>query len=253
MSKVRAVELMVTEKTPKKDGMVIALERIAEEAEQRTGRLSLRNLELEWLPEELFALTHLQELDLGADWWNDYVGNKICAQQDRLLSFGILRTLIIGASDITSLIPLSGLIDLQHLDCSHTSVSDLSPVGGLIHLQQLLCFTTSVSDLSPLGGLTSLQHLDCSYTPVSDLSPLSDLNGLQALRCSRTSVSDLSPLDSLSSLQNLVCSGAPVSDLSPLSGLNSLQYLDCFHTSVTDLSPLGGLATCSIWTVPTHR
>ncbi|MDR6769658.1 leucine-rich repeat domain-containing protein [Azospirillum sp. BE72] len=243
--------------------MAIALERIAEEAEQRTGRLSLRNLELEWLPEELFALTHLQELDLGADWWNDYVGNKICAQQHRFSSFGFLRTLIINASDIADLVlfdgltglqqldcsrtsvsdlsPLRGQSGLQQLDCSDTSVSDLSPLSGLSGLQQLDCSHTSVSDLSPLGGLTSLQELDCSVTSVNDLSPLSGLNGLQELDCSHTSVSDLSPLGGLSSLQELDCSVTSMNDLSPLSGLNGLQQLNCSHTSVSDLSPLRGL------------
>lgn len=63
--KLRAVKFMVIEGTPQKDGMAIALERIAEEADRRTGRLDLRSLGLESLPEELFALTHLRELDLG--------------------------------------------------------------------------------------------------------------------------------------------------------------------------------------------
>ena len=238
---VRAVELMVTEKTPKKDGMAIALERIAEEAEQRTGRLSLRNLELEWLPDELFALTHLQELDLGADWGEDYDGNKVSAQQDRFPSFGLLRTLIIDASDIADLVLLDGLNGLQQLDCSFTSVSDLSPLNGLNSLQQLNCSGTSVSDLSPLNGLRGLQHLECSFTSVSDLSPLGGLNGLQQLICFNTPVSDLSPLKGLRGLQQLDCFGTSVRDLSPLKGLRGLQQLDCSRTSVSDLSPLSGL------------
>src|SRR3712207_4208896 len=48
------------------DGMAEARRRIAEEAARRTGRLDLRNFGLAALPEELFALTHLRELDLGA-------------------------------------------------------------------------------------------------------------------------------------------------------------------------------------------
>ncbi|HYF87099.1 leucine-rich repeat domain-containing protein [Azospirillum sp.] len=222
--------------------MVIALERIAEEAEQRTGRLSLRNLELEWLPEELFALTHLQELDLGADWWDDFVGNKIRAQQHRFSSFGLLRILITDASDITSLIPLSGLNSLQHLNCSDTSVSDLSPLIGLSSLQHFDCSATSVSDLSPLSGLNGLQQLNCSGSSVSDLSPLSGLSGLQELDCSAMSVSDLSPLSGLNGLQKLSCSATSVSDLSPLSGLSGLQQLSFSGTSVSGLSPLSGLS-----------
>ena len=45
------------------EGWAIALQRIAHEAEARTGALDLGMLGLTELPEELFALTHLQELN----------------------------------------------------------------------------------------------------------------------------------------------------------------------------------------------
>ena len=46
-------------------GWAIALQRIAHEAEARTGALDLSMLGLTELPEQLFALTHLRELNLG--------------------------------------------------------------------------------------------------------------------------------------------------------------------------------------------
>ena len=46
-------------------GWAIALQRIAHEAEARTGALDLGMLGLTELPKELFALAHLQELELG--------------------------------------------------------------------------------------------------------------------------------------------------------------------------------------------
>ncbi len=222
--------------------MAIALERIAEEAERRTGRLSLRNLELEWLPDELFALTHLQELELGADWWENYAGNKISAQKHRFSSFGLLRTLRISASDIADLALLNDLNGLQHLDCSRTSVSDLSPLSGLSSLRQLFCSSTSVSDLSPLNGLNGLQKLSCYATSVSDLSPLRGLIGLQHLDCALTLVSDLSPLRSLSGLQHLDCSVTSVSDLSPLRGLVNLQQLYLCNVEIPGIPTAGVLS-----------
>ena len=47
------------------DGERIARQRIAEEAEQRTGFLDLGVLGLTTLPPELFGLTHLRVLNLG--------------------------------------------------------------------------------------------------------------------------------------------------------------------------------------------
>ena len=49
------------------DGESIARQRIAEEAEQRTGFLDLGGLGLTTLPAELFGLTHLRVLNLGSD------------------------------------------------------------------------------------------------------------------------------------------------------------------------------------------
>ena len=47
------------------EGWAIALRRIAHEAEARTGVLDLGMLGLAELPEEVFALAHLRELNLG--------------------------------------------------------------------------------------------------------------------------------------------------------------------------------------------
>ena len=47
------------------EGWAIALQRIAHEAEARTGALDLGMLGLTELPKELFALAHLRELNLG--------------------------------------------------------------------------------------------------------------------------------------------------------------------------------------------
>jgi hypothetical protein len=47
------------------DGLSIALERIANEAREKTGSLDLGQLDLTELPEELFRLTHLRALTLG--------------------------------------------------------------------------------------------------------------------------------------------------------------------------------------------
>jgi hypothetical protein len=55
------------------EGERIALERIAKEADERTGFLDLGSLGLTELPAELFKLEHLRDVSLG-DGWRDASG-----------------------------------------------------------------------------------------------------------------------------------------------------------------------------------
>jgi len=55
-------------------GLEKALELIAAEAKSRTGFLDLGNLGLTEIPDELFALSHLESLNLGT-YYRDNLGN----------------------------------------------------------------------------------------------------------------------------------------------------------------------------------
>jgi len=259
---------MTSEITDEHDGLAIARHRIAEEARVKSGFLDLGMLGLDELPAELFALSHLRNLNLGTkylaetgNWANvplSIAPNRLDSQLVRLSAFVDLVMLSVSGARLPNLIDIEQLKALHYIDCSRTQVSDLSPVSGLNALQSLNCSGTQVSDLSPVSGLSALQSLDCSRTPVSDLSPLRGLSALQWLSCWETPVSDLSPVSGLSALQSLNCAQTPVSDLSPLSGLSALQSLDCSDTRVSDLSPVSGLSTletlhcsrCFLATIP---
>jgi len=219
------------------EGWTIALERIAQEDEARTGKLDLRSLGLTELPEELYRLTHLRELNIG----NALEGAKVSF----FLKKGDVITIDGGAGQAMQgrkvnnfagnfnslrLLPNLKAISIHRLE--NFEIAWISQFKGL---QSLDCSSTQVSDLSPLAGLSALQSLDCSSTQVSDLSPLAGLSALQSLDCSSTQVSDLSPLAGLSALQSLVCSRTQVSDLSPLSGLAGLQKLDCNRLKLAGL------------------
>jgi len=156
------------------EGLRIALARIAQEAEERSGFLDLGMLGLTELPEALFGLRHLRGLNLGSSWRDE-------AGRWRLVAYD---------SDIADNDPgltwvrLAELPELRVLSLLGISVDDLSPLSGLAALQTLDCGGTPVADLSPLSGLAALQTLDCGGTPVADLSPLSGLDNLQVLNFS---------------------------------------------------------------------
>jgi internalin A len=232
------------------DGIAIARELIAQEAKEKSGKLDLRDLGLEALPEELGRLVHLVDLRIGnRSFWNEADADRVLID-DNSLAHGLgpvrllakLQKLDCRGTNVSDLAPISGLANLQSLDCSHTHVLNLAPVSGLANLQSLRCKGTHVSDLTPISGLANLQSLDCSRTQISDLTPISGLSSLRSLDCSHTNASDLTPVCSLAKLQSLNCRDTEVSDLTAVSGLADLQSLDCSHTDVSDLTPVSGLA-----------
>lgn len=144
--------------TDESEGLRIARERIAREAEERTGFLDLGRLGLTELPEELFELQHLQRLNLGAAYW-DEGGEWQRAAAD-------LAPNEIEAS-LTALrrLPMLSVLSLRTL----LPVSSLSALVYLANLQTLDCYGTQVSDLAPLAGLEKLQKLDLSRCQLVDV------------------------------------------------------------------------------------
>lgn len=115
------------------DGMAEARRRIAEEAVRRTGRLDLRNLGLERLPADLFALTHLRSLDLGADSpLGDERPNAVQADAARLSELAKLEALDLSWSDLADLAPIAGLAALRTLNASGCHLAGL-PAALLDH------------------------------------------------------------------------------------------------------------------------
>jgi internalin A len=230
------------------DDFDIAMQRIAEESERKTGILDLGDLELAELPPALARLTHLRRLNLGSGRFDEDgrflhgIGPRPLKHIDQLSTLTALQFLSLADTEVSDLAPLSGLTALQSLDCTFTEVSDLAPLSRLTALQKLDCVSTGVSDLAPLSGLTALQTLHCSFNKVSDLAALRRLTALQDLACSHTRISDLLPLSGLTALQAIYCSFTEIGDLAPLRRLTALQNLDCSHTKISDLLPLRHIA-----------
>lgn len=119
------------------DGLTIARQRIAQEAQDRTGSLDLGCLGLTKFPEELFQLTHLRRLNLGERTlaaplipfgeWMPYEGGVFrdrsgyLAKNDVELSVLAallqLEELSVGGTDLESLVPLADLTQLRAINC----------------------------------------------------------------------------------------------------------------------------------------
>ena len=232
-----------------------AFDRIAAARESGATELDLSLQRLPIIPEEIEALSGLQDLTLDGTEVSDLtplqglVGLQSLDLDDTqvtdltsLQGLAGLQTLYLDNTPVTDLRPLQGLTGLQTLGLNGTLVTDIAPLQGLSELQSLFLNGTPVTDLTPLQGLAGLQRLTLGSTLVTDLTPLQGLSGLQSLFLDGTPVTDLTPLQGITGLRNLTLDGTPVTDLTPLQGLTGLRNLTLDGTPVTDLTPLQGLS-----------
>lgn len=231
---------MADEAEAVQDPMREALARIAREAELRTGILDLRDLVLEELPDELFALGHLRELLLGSSRpWLPRGRVGIDGGRTRMARLGSLRVLRVVDTDLTSLDFAAELRDLRELDFSWShKITDLKPLHELTNLQVLKCFWAEITSLTGLENLTNLTLLDFTTTRIDDLTPLRRLTRLQHLNCYQTQIIDLEPIRGATALLSFDCSQTRVDDLSPLQRMSNLQRLACSQTDISNLLPL---------------
>jgi hypothetical protein len=211
------------------DGMAIARERIAIEAEIRTGDLDLSGLGLTDLPDELWSLTDLRSLDLGSGARRSFSRHGSEAPN---IGPNFIGAALGGLSDLT---------ELRTLDLSETDCADLWPIMWLNKIDWLSVRGTKVDYLTPIEGLTNLIHLELTDSPIADLTPISALLRLKSLFVGGTKVSDLTPISDLTNLTMLAVSGTRVTDLAPIAGLANLQLLFLARTMVRDLAPIAKL------------
>ena len=206
-----------------------ALQRIAQEAEQRTGQLDLSGLNLTLLPPQLAALPHLTELSVQCPF-----------KSDTLLDLAPLATLTglemlsLFGVQFTGLQPLSGLSALRELQLWRTSVRDLGPLAALTSLDSLFCVNCELIDWDSPPTLPSLTALVAASCQMTDVSPFTRLAGLQALFLFVNPLLDVGPLAALGQLEHLDIDDSPVAELRPLQALTRLQHLNCSATPATD-------------------
>jgi len=164
-----------------------------------------------------------------------------------------LQWLWIRWNSITDFSPLSGLINLQHLDAhDNPGLVDISPLSGLVSLQTLVLRWNDITDISPLSGLTNLRELNLFYCDVSDVSPLAGLTNLQRLDLNRNEIRDISALSELTSLEYLDLRNNPLNDEAcdihiPQIQANNpgaeIRYDPCGDCSIVISSTAGGSVT----------
>jgi internalin A len=230
----------------------LALQLIREVKEKRLESLDLGNCGLKEVPEELFELTWLRQLNLGFAFQDLYSGkltqtkNTIGLNRIKRISFKIkklekLESIGLSESQITDFSFLKELTNLTTLDLSRNQITDISFLKELTNLTTLNLYNNQITDFSFLKELTNLTTLYLSYNQITDFSFLKELTNLTTLYLSRSQITDISFLKGLTNLTTLYLSENQITDISFLKELTNLATLYLSENQITDISFLKGL------------
>jgi internalin A len=234
----------------------LALQLIAKEKKERTGKLDLGNCGLTDFPEELFELEWLEELnfcDEYSDNENHYwivssnigKGNRIeqSTLPEKFARFQQLKTLRIGGDyidkcKINDCTILGKLQSLTNLFLTHNEISDLRFLENLTGLTRLVLYGNQISDISILENLKDLTSLDLRSNQISDFSILEKLMGLTRLYLGGNLIRDIAVLEKLTGLTHLDLRFNKISDISILGKLTGLTRLDLGNNEISNISIL---------------
>jgi hypothetical protein len=184
--------------------------------------------------------TDEQLSEIGKMVFLDIEGNKEIKDLKPAAALQILEIIKAKGSGLESLEGIEAIINLREIDVSdNDNINSLVPLSGLYNLEKINCGNTMVKSLVPLRNMTKLRKLDLHLTTIVDLRILKDLKNLQELDISENvSLYSLDGVNYMPELAVLDCSDTNIDDLTPLSKLPLLNVLDCSNTKVYTLKPI---------------
>lgn len=209
----------------------LALRLIEKEKKERTGVLDLGYCGLKELPEELFELTWLKELNV-CNAYNGFIKN----QNYHSKNYGPKNNLVSLPSTFINLKKL----EIFNIGGYATKwmVDDLSILGNLSKLSFLILGITSAKDYKFLSKLTNLKKLKISENGIKNIDFISNLKKLSTLILERNEITDLSALKTLVDLEYINLSDNKIENIKPLNHLISCQMLDISKNRIKNITPI---------------
>jgi len=173
------------------------------------------------------GLPNLTSLDCG---YNFELSSVTLTNLPALQDFSVVGNVGSDSQTISNLttLNLSGLPNLQKLDCSNGKLTSLN-LTGLSSLTEIKCSRNQITNLN-LSNLPNLKILDCTVNPIINLNA-SNLLALEILNCGGGYIVDGQMMGQLSTLN--------------VSGSINLKELYCSYTQLTNLN-LAGLVNLEI-------
>lgn len=216
--------------------MKIARERIAKEAEEKTGFLDLGRLGLTELPDEIGELKHLLCLSLGEHfvWKGEGYYASSFGERNRLASDQIgklqrlqqLEAIWIWDTDIEGISEINGMPNLRTLAIAGSPVRCIDVVATIPTLERLHVIRTEAQNLDAVASISQLRELNLHSDQIDDLSVLGNHKNLEKLSVWQCEAKDLSVLRELPELRELLLGKTNARDFTPVASLQKLKKLD---------------------------
>ncbi len=91
------------------------------------------------------------------------------------------KFLSLESSQITSILPLSGLNNLETLDLSDNKIKSLWGLENLASLKVLFLAHNGIEDVTALGLLEKIEVLDLSHNSIRKVAPIKDISAIKIL------------------------------------------------------------------------
>lgn len=141
------------------------------------------------------------------------------------------------AEDLSALVGLPALTDLNLTDCNLSTIEGLT---GATNLECLNLEGNTIRNLQVLSHMKGLRELELQHNAVTGLEALSSLTELEKLNISNNAVTSLEPLAACVMLSELTADSNQLTSLSGLEKLVLLTKVSVDHNALTDVSILAG-------------
>ena len=228
----------------------------AEGNDEAAKFLDLGNCGLTNLPDELFELEWLEELNLGPYYFdknhkhiqsknrtnrNQLKSNILFWQKSNLFKLTFLQKLTflyLHDNQIHDISFLKELPNIHTLNLRSNRISDISILKNLKNIHTLDLMSNQISDISFLKNLKNIHTLNLSNNRIYDVSILEDLKNIYTLNLSNNQISNIFSLKNLKNIHTLDLMSNQISDISFLKNLKNIHTLDLSGNQIKDLSPL---------------
>lgn len=234
-----------------------ALQLIAKEKEERTGRLNLGNCGLTEWPEELFELTWLEELVVGDNWeWDEEKGvfnialsftltfkviNRLNNVPQELSKLPKLRLLYLNDLGIKRIENLEYLKGLKKLDLSYNQIKEIENLEQLRNLLELDLRGNQISIIKNLDSLSTLKTLNLGHNKIQRIENLEGVTFLSVLNLWRNQIKQIVNLDKFFALKSLDLSSNQIQRIEHLDDLSALTSLNLSSNQIQRIEHLNKL------------
>lgn len=209
---------------------------IEKEYFNRTGILNLGKCNLSRIPDAVYSMHWLEELNLSNSYldWDDTTSSWVNQNVQSIFPNNFIGSL---SSQIANLKRLRKLIICGDSD-STWKINSLEPLCDLTNLEVLYFANNQIEDLSPLVHLKHLKILGGWNNKISSVDAVLEHSYLQVVSLWRNKIKTVKPFFQSSSIRHVDLSYNALTKIALPEKENQLAYLDISNNYISDIHHL---------------